>query len=129
MNIIIKDDTIGGKTKHQMNIKMEVQTCTLQDLIRERVYKEVETYNTQLPEYFNTLVQPTNAEVTLNGYKLKKNRQVDAEKQYYLALDAFKKNGFFVLVNDEQVETLETQVQLSDNMELSFIKLTPLVGG
>ena len=128
MNIIIKDDSISGKTKNQINLQVSEKSYTVKELIRKRIFQEVNHYNQRLPEYFNSLVQPTDAEQTLNGYRLKDKRHVDPEKQYYLALDAFLKNGFFILINDEQVEDLETQIQVVDNMEISFVKLTPLVG-
>ncbi len=129
MNIIIKDDTIGGKTKNRFSFQIEKDSCTLAELIRRRIDQEVAQYNEERPSYFNTLVQPSEAEVTLNGYQLKSGKMIDPEKQYYLALGAFKKNGFFVLINDDQKESLDEEIKLSDNMEMQFIKLTPLVGG
>jgi hypothetical protein len=35
------------------------------------VNAEVEIYNNKMPEYFNGLVQPNDAEKTLNGLRLK----------------------------------------------------------
>ena len=55
--------------------------------------------------------------------------KVDEEKQIYVALEAFQKNGFFILIDDEQVETLEQKVLVNESTAVSFIKLTPLVGG
>ncbi len=60
---------------------------------------------------------------------MKHQGKIDPEKQYYLALDAFMKNGFFLIVNDNQVDSLEEEIVLKENMEFNFIKLTPLVGG
>lgn len=129
MNIIIKDDSLTGKTQNQIHLEVSEETCTVKELIKKRIFQEVANYNNRRPEYFKSLVQPTDAEQTLNGYRFREKRQVDPEKQYYLALDAFLKNGFFILVNDQQVEGLENELQLVDNMEVSFVKLTPLVGG
>ena len=91
--------------------------------------QEVETYNQKLPQYFNGLVEPTEAEKTINGYKLNTRRAIDGEKQVYTALHAFQKNTFFVLIDDVQAESLEQEIELSGNPLVSFIKLTPLVGG
>jgi len=41
----------------------------------------------------------------------------------------FERNGFFVLVGDRQVTNLDDPVSLTGNPEISFVKLTPLVGG
>lgn len=129
MEILIKDDTIGGKTRNSFTIETEIETATVKELIKLRIYNEVKFLNQKEPEYFTSLVQPTEAEVTLNGYKMREKRKIDPEKQYYHALDAFKKNGYFLIINDKQVESLDQQIKIQDNMELQFIKLTPLVGG
>ena len=75
------------------------------------------------------LVQPTETESALNGYRMKTRRQVDAEKQVYVAPDAFQKNGYFVFINDMQAESLDQEVVVTEDLKVSFVKLTPLVGG
>lgn len=129
MRILIKDDTIGGETENSFTIEIGAEYVTVDELIKARIYEEVNRYNEKLPEYFRSLVQPTNTEITLNGYKRLDNKKLDAEKQYYLALEAFQQNVFFLLVNDKQVDSLTEKIRMKDNMELNFIKLTPLVGG
>ena len=59
----------------------------------------------------------------------KKTQKIDPEKQLYVALQGFQKNGFFILVDDEQVETLEQKFLVDESTLVTFIKLTPLVGG
>ncbi len=129
MTIIIKDETFAGKVLHELNLEFASETVTVKDIITERVLKEVENYNNQQPEYFKGLIQPSAAEKTLNGYKLKARKKIDGEKQVYTALDAFQKNGFFVLIDNLQSENLEQEVKLSENTSISFVQLTPLVGG
>ena len=75
------------------------------------------------------LVQPTDAEKTLNGFKLRTPREIDWKKQYESACEAFSRNGFFVLVGDYQAETLEEEITVSPGTVISFVKLVPLVGG
>ena len=129
MLVTIKDDTLSGQTKHQLDLHIQERSCTVKEIIRKRIFQEVENYNNKLPEYFNSLVQPTDAEYTLNGYRLREKRKIDPEQQYYLALEAFMKNGFFMLINDQQIDDPEAKIELTNNMVISFIKLTPLVGG
>jgi hypothetical protein len=74
-------------------------------------------------------VQPTDAETTINGYKLRQRRKVDAEQQIFTALDAFRKNGYFMLIDNLQAESLDQMVVINSATTISFIKLTPLVGG
>ncbi len=74
-------------------------------------------------------MDPTEAEKTLNGFKVKNRPSIDAEKQVYIALNAFQKNGFFMLVDDKQIEELDQRISLLHDSKISFVKLTPLVGG
>lgn len=127
--LTITDETAGGKVLNEVKVSLANELTTVKEIVRARVYAEVDAYNNKMPEYFNGLVQPNEAEATLNGFKLKEKRKVDAEQQYLTALDAFKKNGYFVLIDNIQAESLEQMVVINDNTTVSFIKLTPLVGG
>ena len=129
VTVIIRDETAGGKVLTGIPVTFNSELTTVKDIIHARVQAEVETYNQKLPEYFQGLVQPTDAEQTLNGYRLKERRRVDAEKQCFIALDAFLKNGYFILVDDIQAESLEQMISINSNTSISFVKLTPLVGG
>jgi hypothetical protein len=129
MKILIKDELLSGKSVNEMELDFSNETVTIKDVISARVKKEVEDYNKRLPEYFNGLVEPLDAEKTLNGYKLKAKKVIDAEKQIYIALDAFQKNGFFILIDHHQADSLDEQIVLKATTTISFVKLTPLVGG
>ncbi len=129
MTITIKDETFSGKVLQEICLQFKTASVTVQDIITSRVIQEVENYNQKLPEYFNGLVEPTDAEKTLSGFRLKARKKIDAEKQVYVALDAFQKNGFFVLIDNLQSESLDQTVELGVSTTVSFIKLTPLVGG
>jgi hypothetical protein len=129
MLITIKDETCAGKLLNEIVLEFQEQVVTVAEIISNRVQHEVENYNKKLPAYFNGLIEPLDAEKTLNGYKLKKQKSIDAEKQVYVALDAFQRNGYFVLIDDVQSESLQQKVLLKEKTKISFIKLTPLVGG
>jgi hypothetical protein len=127
--LTITDETAAGKQVNEIKISLANELSTVKEIIRARVFAEVEAYNNKMPEYFRGLVQPNEAEATLNGFKLKAKRKVDAEQQYLTALDAFQKNGYFVLIDNIQAESLEQMVVINKNTTVSFVKLTPLVGG
>jgi len=129
ITLTIKDETAGGKTINEVAVSFASELTTVKEIIKARVTAEVELYNNKMPEYFKGLVEPGDAEKTLNGYKLKEKRKVDAEKQCLVALDAFLKNGFFILIDNIQSESLEQMVVINSSTNISFIKLTPLVGG
>lgn len=129
MTITIKDENFTGAVLNELLLEFQEEKVSIRHIITERVLCEVKRYNDRVTEYFNGLVEPTEAEKTLNGYKLRKSQCIDAEKQVYVALDAFQKNGYFVLVDDIQSESLEQEVMLRPDTRISFMKLTPLVGG
>ena len=130
MILSIKDETLTGKIINEIEIQHKNETISVKDLITLRVTTEVESYNSNPLGYFKGLIQPNETEVTLNGYKLNnKLKKIDTEKQVYLALDAFTKNTFILIVNDKQMDSLNQKVKPSNNLNVSFIKLTPLVGG
>jgi len=129
LTVTIRDTTGSGKITNSIDVFFKQESITVKDLIEARVLKEVEDFNSQQPQYFNGLVQPTRAEQTLNGYRMREHKRIDAEKQIYIAWDAFQKNSYFVLIDDKQAESLEQEVCLTRSSTISFVKLTPLVGG
>ncbi len=102
---------------------------TVRELIRLRVYQEVQAYHEQKSDFFHGLVQPSEAEQTLNGYRLKLPRRIDWEEQFQRAVEAFEHNGFVLLVDRRQVESLEETLTLTPETQVTFLKLIPLVGG
>lgn len=129
MIIAIRDETFSGDLLNEIELEFKTERVTVREIIETRVMQEVEAYNLRKPERFQGLVEPSDAERQLNGVKLKKDRTVDGEKQVYVALDAFLRNGFFVLIGDQQATDLEQEVLLARDSRISFVKLTPLVGG
>src|SRR5512133_1602263 len=108
--LLIRDETTAslGKTEHTFTVHES---------------------NTRQPAVFRMLVQPNDAERTLNGFKFQKPRFVDSVEQYEKAIEAFEGNGFIVLVDDYQMESLDTEIALQPETAVTFLKLVPLVGG
>lgn len=127
--IEISDENIPGKSEPVFVLDFLTERITVRELIRSRVYQEVKDYNTRKPEYFRGLIQPTNADRTLNGFKLPQVCQIDWEKQFEMASAAFEHNGFMILVDDQQVTELEQEIEIKPGTSVSFLKLVPLVGG
>ena len=129
MILTINDATLGGDILNKITLDLNSELITVRDLISARVTSEVDSYNKKLPEYYKGLIQPTDAEKTLNGFKIRSRKKIDVEKQIYVALDAFLKNGYFVLIDDKQVVDLDEEIRVTNNTSINFVKLTPLVGG
>ena len=127
--LTIHDETASGQKTNTFTLDCLTERMTVRELLRARIYQEVQDYNQKEPAYFRGLVEPTNAERVLNGYKLKAKRKIDWQEQYQRALDAFGRNGFFVLVGDKQAESLDQEFEVKVDTEVSFVKLVPLVGG
>ena len=128
----IKDETtfsLGGDDDRDFTLDVPDEKISVQELIRARVYREVHDYNLHQPEYFHGLVQPSDAERSLNGFKMRRRRTIDPERQFELAKRAFYSNGFILLVDDRQVDELEDEIEIRPGTTVTFLKLVPLVGG
>jgi len=127
--VTVRDETIAGQNIAEHPLELLSERLTVRELIRSRVYQEVQDYNSRRPDSFNGLVRPTDAEQALNGYKLAPGRTIDWQQQFSKASDAFTHNGFFILVDDRQPESLDEELVLTPQTRVSFVKLVPLVGG
>lgn len=137
MQLTIRDETATGGVTGELTLDVLSETITVRELIRSRVYQEVDDHNRRVrgagaaPPY-RGLVTPTPDEQTLNGPRAggeTREREIDWRQQFEVACDAFDRNGFFVLIDDKQAESLDEAVTLSASSRVSFVKLTPLVGG
>ena len=127
--IRVVDETTSGEATGGLTLEFLDERITVRELIRARVYQEVSEHNTRRPLIFRGLVQPKEAERVLNGYRLREPRAIDWEEQFELALDAFRRNGFLILVDDRQVDDLDDEILLRHDSAVTFLKLVPLVGG
>jgi hypothetical protein len=127
--VTIFDESTPGKRTATFVLELDSRRLSARELIRQRVKQEVAKFNTLRPTVFQGLVQPNETEQELNGYRLKKFRPVDWEKQFAAAIESFESNGFFLLVDGKQVEGLEEKLELRPASQVQFIKLVPLVGG
>jgi len=122
----ITDESAAGQILNKISLQFEAEYITVMQLIEARIRAEINRYQKGVDTYTKALVLPNDIEKRLNT---KGDNKFDVEKQLYVALEAFKNNGFFILVDDEQVDTLEQKFLVDESTQVSFIKLTPLVGG
>src|SRR4030095_7264166 len=125
----IRDESATGETLLELTLHVSVERITVRDLIRQRVRHEVEQYNRRKPETFRGLVQPTDSERTLNGYRLQQPRDIDADTQLAKAIDAFAGNQIIMLVDDRQVESLDEEIVVGPQTRVSLLSLAQLLGG
>ena len=131
ISVTIMDQSGAGKVAATVTLDGVDSRITLRDLIRIRVREEVARYNVKSAstDVFQGLVMPDGAEPTPTGFRMSKPRRVDWEQQADKALEAFGRNGFFVLVADRQVTDPDETLDLTPDTDIRFIRLVQLVGG
>jgi hypothetical protein len=129
VTLTIRDETTAGQTLNEWSLEFLNDFITVRDLIRDRVRQEVEDYNLKQHDVFHGLVQPADAERTLNGFKLPKGRHIDWKQQFEAAVAAFEQNRVLILVGDRQAESLDEPIEIRPGVEVTFLRLVPLVGG
>ncbi|HZW10185.1 MAG TPA: hypothetical protein VFF69_09810 [Phycisphaerales bacterium] len=134
--VTIRDESLGAAMPRATDqaggglvLDFLTERVTVREVIRARVYQEVDDYNRRRPEHFQGLVEPTDAERTLNGFKLKTGREIDWKRQFEAACEAYARNAFLILVDDKQAGPLDQQVTLRAGSEVTFLRMVPLVGG
>lgn len=129
--LTIRDEKMTGETVNEVSLEFLTERITVRELIRSRVFQEVKDHNSkQNQAEFQGLVQPTDAERTLNGFRLKKARQINWKDQFEKAVEAFENNQVLILVNDYQAESLDEKIEIAAATSIVFfLRLTLLVGG
>lgn len=134
ITLTIRDETASGKVYSETPLAFPAERITVRELIRERVYQEVQDFNREQEQrVFRGLVQPTDTERVLNGhrpeYRLKQHRTIDWKEQFERAVSAFEANGFFILLDQSQAESLDQEFSIRPSTAVSFVRLTILAGG
>ena len=127
--LTIRDETLGGAAPRDWALDVTAERMTVRELIRSRVYQEVQDYNLRQGPVFQGLIQPEETEKELNGWKLRKPRPLDWKRQFDRALEAFEANQVLILVNDRQAESLDEEFDVTSKTTVTFLRLVPLVGG
>ena len=130
MQVVLKEANFAGKILDEILVEIENEKITVGELMRLKVEKEVEKYNEQVKKenqgYLNDYEEKLNLVKNKNAVQRK---LADVEKEVYRAFEAFQNNQIFITVDKTQVETLEEEVLLNGDTDVSFVRMTPLVGG
>jgi hypothetical protein len=130
MQLSVRDETLSGQSLHETSLEFLSERITVRDLLRERVHHEVREFNRQHENpIYRGLVQPQDVERSLNGTKMNAHGPLDWEAELALAIKGFETNAYFVIIDDQQVEKLDETFVVGPQTRVSFVKLTPLVGG
>lgn len=127
--LTIRDETTAGDVSESITLEFPTEQITVREIIKERVYQEVQDYNRRKDGVFKGLVQPTGAEVALNGVRVHRDRTVEWNEQYTRACEAYEKRRVLILAGGRQTTSLDELVTITRGVEVTFLKLVPLVGG
>jgi hypothetical protein len=129
MQLTIRDESTDGRSLNESVVEFLTEAVTVEELIRGRVYQEVQDYNLQKTEKFRGLVDPSVERTGSN------RRDIDWKAQFETACEAFRQSRVLILVDNKQVERLDQEIRLRPAVgeqpatSVTFLKLTPLVGG
>jgi cell division protein FtsN len=129
LTVKIQDQSGAGRVKATTTLEGISSSITLRDLVRTRVREEVARYNAGPQPIFSGLVMPEGAQPTHEGFRMPRPRRIDWQQQADRAIQAFQRNGFFVLVDDRQVTELDEPLNLTADSDIRFIRLVQLTGG
>jgi hypothetical protein len=129
MKILIRDESLTGKVAHEFQLELVTSSITVRELIRSRIYEEVKVFNSDRNMPYMGLIQPGAEELLLNPVRSNGLKLKDPAEQAQIALKAFANNGFILLVDKKQYSDPDSIISLQPEFIVSFIKLTPLVGG
>jgi hypothetical protein len=130
--VTLCDETTRGDRRPAGTLELPAPTLTARELIRTRVFTEVRAHGEGRAEPFRGLVEPAPQERLLQPDRSARpaaRRPIDWHEQVRIALEAFERNGFLLLVDGRQVEALDEELRLRHDSEVVFLKLLPLVGG
>lgn len=125
--LTIRDESLQGEAPHEWSLELLAERVTVRELIRSRVYQEVQDYNLKRTvEPYRGLVRPDATENLLND---RRSRQIDWRPQFDKAVEAFERRQILILLDDRQLESLEEELEFIPGAAVTFLRLTPLVGG
>jgi hypothetical protein len=133
--LTVRDESMSpGGEDHVFELELPSESLTVRELIRERVYQEVDDYNRTTrtaapPTKFRGLVQPSQTERDLNGESPRRSKEIDWKKQFEMALDAFEHRRLIVIAGDRQTDSLDETIDVRPGTEVTFVRLVMLVGG
>lgn len=131
-NVAIFDTLVTGvlTTEPVMTLNFEQLQVSARTIIVERVKAEAENIDQHVKANSNSLIQLDEKERLLNpSTQSKTHYEVDIDKHCQVAIEAFNQNRFLLIVDEQQIESLDEKVHLNDHSQVAFYRLLPLVGG
>lgn len=122
----------GTQRREALDLRLVSERISPREIIRQRVQAELQTLRRRERPQSHTrsfLVEAAPAEKTLNSLVGKPRRLRTVEVETARACDAFERQAFIMLFDDQQVDSLDTEVTVTPHSKAVFLYLTPLKGG
>ena len=128
MELIIKEENFAGKVLNEISVQLSKELLTVGELIQLRVEQEVEKHNACIQKKGTAYTHEIESQLNQRN-AFTQGKLADPEKETFRAWEAFKNNQVFILIDQKQAESLEQEILANENTKVSFIQMTPLVGG
>lgn len=128
IELLVRDQSVGMPPSEVSLLSVPTDRISVREMIRSRVYQEVQDTNQRRVKGSNATFKPSEQELALNGAR--SISRINWQTEYDRAVQAFEKNHLVVLVDDRQAESLNEQFDIVHSKSLvTFLRLLPLVGG
>ncbi|MEM6552099.1 MAG: hypothetical protein AAF750_08220 [Planctomycetota bacterium] len=104
--LTVHDETTAGDRSDPIVLEFLAEEITVRELIRQRVYQEVQDYNLRIEQ-----------------------SDLDWRGRYAKACREFECGRVLVFHGDCQAERLDDMVELTPSVGVTFLRLVPLAGG
>lgn len=126
--ITITDTSTDLTTRETFSLDFLTERVTVRELIRSRVYQAVSEHNAAARQRFLEWVEAGEASGRRNP-AAHEPASIDWEAQFTRALEAFEKGRYLIFVDSQPARELDTELELAAGTEVTFLRMTPLIGG
>ena len=138
INLSVK--ILGKKRPAIKNTAIEIenpfnQNSILRDLITEVVKSQVNAFNKKregenILNYLNpNEIADSEKTGKITFGEVYNKEKANLEEAIETAIQAFEDGLYFVFIDDKKIEALEAEINLTEDSEITFIRLTALTGG
>lgn len=123
--LTVRDESLDRRHAFEWPLNVLDERMTVRDLIRNRIYEEVDRYNAQRPHTYRGLIHP----LADNGQRGRIERKINEHKQFELACEAFCQGRIVILIGDARADDLDEEFDVRPGTTVTFLRLTLIVGG
>jgi len=130
----IKLKKLGKRKIKTISFSIQNQLNTLSDLLKECVKSEVQRFNEQkenpvLISFLSPKEIQEQAELGKISFNDSENDTlVDIDLAVENIIISYKDGLFVVFINDEEIKSLDQTIEIDDESEITFLRLTFLTG-